>query len=119
MRLSTAFCVAFTLAGAAPLAAQDQGTPAGTGSHTAISHSVTTGDHGATGNTNPAAGSSAEAPVQKKLKKKTASTQAPKTTASGPNKPAAKSGGQARSGAAIVKEGGKTCSGQDQYRVCW
>jgi ribosome-binding protein aMBF1 (putative translation factor) len=24
-----------------------------------------------------------------------------------------------RSGAAIVKEGGKTCSGLDQYRVCW
>lgn len=24
-----------------------------------------------------------------------------------------------RSGAAIVKEGGKTCSGLDEYRVCW
>ena len=24
-----------------------------------------------------------------------------------------------RSGAAIVKEGGQTCSGLDQYRVCW
>ena len=24
-----------------------------------------------------------------------------------------------RSGAAVVKEGGKTCSGLDQYRVCW
>jgi hypothetical protein len=24
-----------------------------------------------------------------------------------------------KSGAAIVKEGGQTCSGLDQYRVCW
>ena len=24
-----------------------------------------------------------------------------------------------KSGAAIVKEGGKTCSGLDEYRVCW
>jgi hypothetical protein len=25
----------------------------------------------------------------------------------------------ARSGAAVVREGGQTCSGLDQYRVCW
>ena len=52
------------------------------------------------------------APSPKKSKTVTASKpRRHKKTASG--RPARKSG------AAIVKEGGKTCSGLDEYRVCW
>lgn len=67
----------------------------------------------ATTSTAPAQPSTnAEAPSRKKAKTVTASKpRRPKKVTS--SEPAG------RSGAAIVKEGGKTCSGLDQYRVCW
>jgi hypothetical protein len=50
------------------------------------------------------------------------STQPKTATVSKPRRHKKTATGQhpaSRSGAAIVKEGGKTCSGLDEYRVCW
>ena len=46
---------------------------------------------------------------------------APRPAAAKPRRPKKTSEHQParKSGAAIVKEGGKTCSGLDEYRVCW
>lgn len=50
----------------------------------------------------------------------TASTSPRTASAAKPRRRKKTSGQPARkSGAAIVKEGGKTCSGLDEYRVCW
>ena len=112
MKLSAAVCFAFVLAGPASLAAQEQ--PAGT---SAATQPATSADQ-PTGNTSPAPAASADAPAPKKVqKKKTAAAKSPKIGVAKTRQP--ETGEQPRSGAAIVKQGGQTCSGLDQYRVCW
>jgi hypothetical protein len=94
MKSRAALCLAFILATILPAAAEGGAPSRMAQAATGATSAQPTTDAGSPASTAPAA--------KPRRHKKTTSRQ-----------PAA------RSGAAIVKEGGKTCSGLDQYRVCW
>lgn len=95
MKFGAAVCLGFLAVSVSPAAAQ-----------TATPWKVAQAATGATQSANDAASASqSTASVKRRHHKKPVAHQE--------QQPAQ------RSGAAIVHEGGKTCSGLDEYRVCW
>ncbi len=104
MKVTAAFCMSFLLIGATPLLASSQNAAPGTGGGSSavtvpaqwrVAQSDTT-----TTTTSQTSTSSTSTHKRHQKERKTASH-------------------HPRSGAAIYKEGGKTCSGLDEYKVCW
>jgi hypothetical protein len=107
MKSGAVLSLAFVLASMLPAAAQSR--------EETVQAAATTAEWRmaqATTSTAPAQPSTDAGPTAPK-KSKTATAPKPRHKKVTSDEPAR------RSGAAIVKEGGKTCSGLDQYRVCW
>jgi Skp family chaperone for outer membrane proteins len=100
MKASLTLCLAVFLAGASSAMAQTQ-TPSEPAAAPAAAST--------TAATTPAPAESAQPAKPKKQKTAKKNTKTAKTGAAR----------HASSGARIYKENGKTCSGEDQYKVCW